>query len=119
MYLASDHPFKVYYKVRQLILQQSAMVCYNKVQQVLQSAMGITKCDRTTHKTHTCMFFSTQGLKTLKLTWQPDDTGNVTRVFVRTLLLAYPWKRSQTVKTNQTIPPRVYFYVSSEIMYKL
>ena len=81
----------------------------------------ITKCDRTTHKTHTCncMFFCTQGLKQLKLTWQPDDAGNVTRVFVRTLLLAYPWKRSQPVKTNQTIPPRVYFYVSPEITYKL
>ena len=38
MYLAFDHPFKVYYKVRQLILLQSAMVCYNKVRQVLQSA---------------------------------------------------------------------------------
>ena len=88
------------------------MVCYNrvrqlfyfKVQQVLQSAIGITKCDRyyntkCDRKTH----------KTLKLTWQPYDAGNVTRVFVRTLLLAYPWKRSQTVKTNQTIPPRVYF----------
>ena len=81
----------------------------------------ITKCDRTTHKTHTCncMFFCTQGIKPLKLTWQPDDAGNVTRVFVRTLLLAYPWKRSQPVKTNQTIPPRVYFYVAPEITYKL
>lgn len=100
MYLAFDHPFKVYYKVRWFV---------------------ITKCDRTTHKTHTCncMFFCTQGLKPLKLTWQPDDAGNVTRVFVRTLLLAYPWKRSQPVKTNQTIPPRVYFYVSPEITYKL
>ena len=34
--------------MRQLVLLQSAMVCYYKVQQVLQSAIGITKCDRTT-----------------------------------------------------------------------
>ena len=62
--LSSDHPFQVYFKVRQLnILLQIAMVCYYKVrqlfttkcdecyykvQQVLQSATSvITKCDRT------------------------------------------------------------------------
>ena len=32
-YLSSDHPFQVYYKVRRLILSQSAMVCYYKVRQ--------------------------------------------------------------------------------------
>ena len=32
-YLSSDHPFQVCYKVRQLILLQSAMVCYYKVRQ--------------------------------------------------------------------------------------
>ena len=37
---------KHYYKVRQLFLLQSAMVCYYKVRQVLlQSATGISKCD--------------------------------------------------------------------------
>ena len=45
---------KCYYKVRQLFLLQSAMVCYCKVRQLfyykvrqvlLQSAAGITKCD--------------------------------------------------------------------------
>ena len=48
------HLFQVYYKVRQLLLLQSAMVCYYKVRQLfyykvrqvlLQSATGITKCD--------------------------------------------------------------------------
>ena len=48
------HLFQVYYKVRQLFLLQSAMVCYYKVRQLfyykvrqvlLQSATGITKCD--------------------------------------------------------------------------
>ena len=34
VYLSSDHPFQIYYKVRQLILLQSATI--------------ITKCDRTT-----------------------------------------------------------------------
>ena len=34
--------------MRQLILLQIVMVCYYKVRQVLQSAIGITKCDRTT-----------------------------------------------------------------------
>ena len=44
-YLSSDHPFQVYYKVRQFILLQSAVVCYYKVRQVLlQSAIGIKKC---------------------------------------------------------------------------
>ena len=28
VYLSSDHPFQVYYKVLQLILLQSGMVCY-------------------------------------------------------------------------------------------
>ena len=38
VYLSSDHPFQVYYKVRKLF--------YYKVRQVLlQSATGITKCD--------------------------------------------------------------------------
>ena len=46
VYLSSDHLFQVYYKVRQLFLLQSAMVCYYNVRQVLlQSATGITKCD--------------------------------------------------------------------------
>ena len=27
VYLSSDHPFQVYYKVRQLVLLQNAMVC--------------------------------------------------------------------------------------------
>ena len=54
VYLSSDHLFQVYYKVRQLFLLQSAMVCYYKVRQLfhykvrqvlLQSATGITKCD--------------------------------------------------------------------------
>ena len=53
VYLSSDHLFQVYYKVRQLFLLQSAMVCYYKVRQVLlqsvtillQSATGITNCD--------------------------------------------------------------------------
>ena len=47
------HLFQVYYKVRQLFLIQSAMVCYYKVRQlfyykvrqVLQSATIITKYD--------------------------------------------------------------------------
>ena len=33
VYLSIDHPFQVYCKVRQLILLQSAMVCYYKVRQ--------------------------------------------------------------------------------------
>ena len=33
VHLSSDHPFQGYYKVRQLILLQSAMVCYYKVRQ--------------------------------------------------------------------------------------
>ena len=37
VYLSSDHPFQVYYKVRQVLLQ---------VWQVLESATIITKCDR-------------------------------------------------------------------------
>ena len=38
---------KCYYKVRQLFLLQSAIICYYKVRQVLlQSATGITKCDK-------------------------------------------------------------------------
>ena len=75
VYLSSDHLFQVYYNVRQVLLQsataffitkcnglllqsatafllQSAMVCYYKVRQVLQSvtillqsATGITKCE--------------------------------------------------------------------------
>ena len=32
VYLSSDHPFQVYYKVRQVLLQ-SAMVCYCQVRQ--------------------------------------------------------------------------------------
>ena len=48
------HLFQLDYKVRQLFLLQSAMVCYYKVRQLfyykvrqvlLQSATGITKCD--------------------------------------------------------------------------
>ena len=46
VYLSSDYQFQVYYKVRQLFLLQSTMVCYYKVRQlfyykvrqVLQSA---------------------------------------------------------------------------------
>ena len=38
VYLSSDHPFQVYYKVRQVLLQ---------VRQVLEIATIITKCDRT------------------------------------------------------------------------
>ena len=54
VYLSSNHLFQVYYKVRQLFLLQSVMVCYYKVRQffyykvrqvLLQSATGITKCD--------------------------------------------------------------------------
>ena len=54
VYLSSDYLFQVYYKVRQLFLLQSTMVCYYKVRQLfyykvrqvlLQSATGITKCD--------------------------------------------------------------------------
>ena len=50
----TDHLFQVYYKVLQLFLLQSAMVCYYKVRQLfyykvrqvlLQSATVITKCD--------------------------------------------------------------------------
>ena len=57
VYLSSDRPFQVYYKVPQLILSQSAIVdslllqsataFYYKVSQVLlQSATGITKCQK-------------------------------------------------------------------------
>ena len=47
VYLSSDHPFQVHYKARQLILSQSAIVCYYKVPKVLlQSATGITKCEK-------------------------------------------------------------------------
>ena len=54
VYLSSDHLFQVYYKVRQVFLLQSAMVCYYKVRQLfyykvrqvlVQRATGITKCD--------------------------------------------------------------------------
>ena len=47
VYLSSDYQFQVYYKVRQLFLLQSTMVCYYKVRQLflLQSATGIAKCD--------------------------------------------------------------------------
>ena len=39
VYMSSNHTFQVYYKVRQLISLQRAMVCYYKVRQVLlQSA---------------------------------------------------------------------------------
>ena len=39
VYMSSDHTFQVYYKVRQLILLQSATAFYYKVRQVLlQSA---------------------------------------------------------------------------------
>ena len=46
VYMSSNQTFQIYYKVRQLILLQSAMVCYYKVRQrfyykvryVLQSA---------------------------------------------------------------------------------
>ena len=38
----------IHFKVRQLILLQSAVVCCYKVRQLLlQSAIGIKKCDRT------------------------------------------------------------------------
>ena len=42
VYLSSDHPFQVYYKVRQLILLQTATILEYKVRFI-----GITKCDRT------------------------------------------------------------------------
>ena len=42
VYLSSDHPFQVYYKVRQLILLQNATILEYKVRFI-----GITKCDRT------------------------------------------------------------------------
>ena len=32
VYFSSDHPFRVYYKVRQVLLQ-SAMICYYEVRQ--------------------------------------------------------------------------------------
>ena len=32
--MSSNHKFQVYYKVRQVILLQSAMVCYCKVRQL-------------------------------------------------------------------------------------
>ena len=34
VYLSFDHLFQVYYKVRQLFLLQSAMICYYKVRQL-------------------------------------------------------------------------------------
>ena len=43
VYLSSDHPFQVYYKVRQLILLQTATILEYNVRFI-----GITKCDRTT-----------------------------------------------------------------------
>ena len=42
VYLSSDHPFQVYYKVRQLILLQTATILEYKLRFI-----GITKCDRT------------------------------------------------------------------------
>ena len=42
VYLSSDHPFQVYYEVRQLILLQTATILEYKVRFI-----GITKCDRT------------------------------------------------------------------------
>ena len=66
VHLSSDHLFQVYYKVRQLFLLQSAMVCYCKVRQLfyykvrqvlqsvtilLQSATIITICDSTSGPT--------------------------------------------------------------------
>ena len=39
VYMSSDHTFQVYYKMRQLILLQSATVF------LIQSASCITKCD--------------------------------------------------------------------------
>ena len=55
VYLSSDYQFQVYYKVRQLFLLLSTMVCYYKVRQlfyykvrqVLQSATIIKKCNST------------------------------------------------------------------------
>ena len=55
VYLSSNHPFQVYYKVRQPILLQSATDFYYKVRQVLLQRATcfakcdnfITKCDRT------------------------------------------------------------------------
>ena len=60
-YWSSDHPFQVYYKVRQLLLQSATAYnyfitkcdkCYYNVRELLksatilsQSAIGITKCD--------------------------------------------------------------------------
>ena len=50
-HLSSDHPFQVYYKVRQFIFITKCDKCYYKVRYVLQSARislqsatGITKC---------------------------------------------------------------------------
>ena len=47
VYLSSDHLFQVYNKVRQVLLQSATAFFYYKVRQVLllQSAAGITKCD--------------------------------------------------------------------------
>ena len=52
VFLSSDHPFQVYYKVRQFFITKCNK-CYYKVRQVLQSvtillqrAIGIAKCDR-------------------------------------------------------------------------
>ena len=59
VHLSSDHLFQVYYKVRQLFLLQSAMVCYYKVRQLfyykvrqvlLQSATDFTKCNNSITK---------------------------------------------------------------------
>ena len=55
VFLSSDRPCQVYYKVRQVSLQRTTDFffitkcdkCYYKVRQVLQSGTIITKCDRT------------------------------------------------------------------------
>ena len=55
VYLSFEHPFQVYYKVRQLICYKMGWSvitkcdkCYYTVRQVLQTATIITKCDTTT-----------------------------------------------------------------------
>ena len=45
VYLSSDHPFEVYYKVRQLILLSAIAFFYKVRQVVLQSATDFTKCN--------------------------------------------------------------------------
>ena len=48
VYMSSNHTFQVYYKVRQLILLQSATAfLLQSATSVITSAIGITKCDRT------------------------------------------------------------------------